>query len=132
MKSLSIKEVAELVGISRQSVYKKIKQGKLSKQADNTIQLAEVLRVYPDISIDYKDDKQVEKVVNQNSTCVNEVELRFTNEKVKMLEKALAEKDLQILNLSKQVDKLLSMNEQLQIYALPNPERKKKWWFFSK
>ena len=52
MNTLSITEAAKLAGVSRNTMYSKIKKGILSKSKDSKgrvyIELSELLRVYPD------------------------------------------------------------------------------------
>ncbi len=45
MKKLRVGELAELYGINRQSIYKRINKGELSKSADGLIDFSEALRV---------------------------------------------------------------------------------------
>jgi predicted DNA-binding protein YlxM (UPF0122 family) len=45
MKKMRVGELATLYGINRQSIYKRIKKGELSKSADGLIDFAEALRV---------------------------------------------------------------------------------------
>lgn len=46
MKPLSVIELANLYGMTRQSVYKRIRKGDLSKNSDGKIDLAEAIRVF--------------------------------------------------------------------------------------
>jgi len=69
MNKLSITEAANLAGVSRNTMYSKIKKGILSKSKDSKgrayIELSELLRVYPDASNkeDVKHDVQPEQSV---------------------------------------------------------------------
>lgn len=45
MKALSVIELAKLYGMNRQSIYKRIQKGDLSKNSDGRIDLAEAIRV---------------------------------------------------------------------------------------
>ena len=45
MKSLSVIDIANLYGMNRQSIYKRIKKGDLSKNSDGKIDLSEAIRV---------------------------------------------------------------------------------------
>lgn len=45
MKAMSVIEVANLYGMNRQSIYKRIKKGDLSKNSDGRIDLSEAIRV---------------------------------------------------------------------------------------
>ena len=46
MKALSVIELAKLYGMNRQSIYKRISKGDLSKNSDGKIDLAEAIRVF--------------------------------------------------------------------------------------
>ena len=46
MKALSVIELAKLYGMNRQSIYKRISKGDLSKNNDGKIDLAEAIRVF--------------------------------------------------------------------------------------
>ena len=46
MKSLSVIELSNLYGITRQAIYKQINKGNLSKNSDGKIDLAEAIRVF--------------------------------------------------------------------------------------
>ncbi len=67
MNKLSITEAANLAGVSRNTMYSKIKKGILSKSKDSNgkayIELSELLRIYPDASNkeDVKHDVQPEQ-----------------------------------------------------------------------
>lgn len=130
MKSLTVKEVSELVGVSQQTIYKKIKAGQLSRGSDKKIQFAEILRVFPD----FQPQKEVEKSSKPYSTELKKVEIEALAATIKTLEKQLEAKDEQIFNLNKQVEKLLEMNNHLQTNALPDYSGQKTgaWWRFWK
>ena len=46
MKALSVIELSKLYGMNRQSIYKRINKGDLSKNSDGKIDLAEAIRVF--------------------------------------------------------------------------------------
>ena len=46
MKAMTVIELAKLYGMNRQSIYKRIKKGDLSKNSDGRIDLAEAIRVF--------------------------------------------------------------------------------------
>lgn len=46
MKALSVIELANLYGMNRQSIYKRINKGDLTKNSDGKIDLAEAIRVF--------------------------------------------------------------------------------------
>ena len=46
MKSLSVIELSNLYGITRQAIYKQVNKGNLSKNSDGKIDLSEAIRVF--------------------------------------------------------------------------------------
>ena len=46
MKALSVIELANLYGMNRQSIYKRINKGDLSKNSDGKIDFSEAIRVF--------------------------------------------------------------------------------------
>ena len=46
MKKMTVGELSKLYGIHRQSIYKRINKGDLSKSADGKIDFAEAIRVF--------------------------------------------------------------------------------------
>lgn len=125
-----MKEVSELVGVSQQTIYNKIKSGELSRGADKKIQFAEILRVFPD----FQPQEEIEKSFKPYSTELKKVEIEALVSTIKTLEKQLEAKDEQIFNLNKQVEKLLEMNNHLQTNALPDysGQKTETWWRFWK
>lgn len=134
MKDLSITEAAKIAQVTRQTIYNKIDSGEMSKKSNNRIDPAELFRVFPDAPIpedvSNDDSKEVSNDVKSVNDDVSKIETKYLKEKIEMLEKLMAEKDLTILQLNERLDKLLSMNERLQINALPSPETVKKSWKF--
>jgi len=46
MKAMTVIELAKLYGMNRQSIYKRIKKGDLSKNSDGRIDLSEAIRIF--------------------------------------------------------------------------------------
>ena len=82
MKKLRVGELANLYGINRQSIYKRIKKGELSKSADGLIDFAEALRVLGEPS-----DRGVPVTELQQRFTENETESYTLRLQVEMLEK---------------------------------------------
>lgn len=84
MKKLSVGELSKLYGIHRQSIYKRINKGDLSKSADGKIDFAEAIRVFgePDGRGEFVTTVQSTQV--QMDTQVDKLQLQ-----VEMLEKQL-------------------------------------------
>ncbi len=82
MKKLRVGELAKLYGINRQSIYKRINKGELSKSADGLIDFAEALRVLGEPS-----ERGVPVTELQQRFTENETESYTLKLQVEMLEK---------------------------------------------
>ena len=60
MKALSVIELSQLYGMNRQSIYKRINKGDLSKNSDGKIDLSEAIRVFGEPS-------------NKNNLCTRQI-----------------------------------------------------------
>lgn len=84
MKALSVIELAELYEINRQSIYKRINKGDLSKNSDGKIDLAEAIRVFGEPS------KKNKNIIPLHSTTVQkETEVDMLKQQVDILKKQL-------------------------------------------
>lgn len=84
MKALSVIELAKLYGLNRQSIYKRINKGDLSKNSNGKIDLAEAIRVFGEPS-----QRKTENVTLQSQTTQKSAELDIMRQQVDMLEKQL-------------------------------------------
>lgn len=82
MKKLRVGELAKLYGINRQSIYKRIKKGELSKSADGLIDFSEALRVLGEPSERGVPVTELQQQVTENMTESYTLKLQ-----VEMLEK---------------------------------------------
>jgi predicted DNA-binding protein YlxM (UPF0122 family) len=111
-KLLSVSEFAKLTGISRQSVYKKI------KDPDNQLSTC-VNQVDNQIFIDIEAFKRISDNQNDNQTdnqTDNKVDSK--NELIEILKKELEEKNKQLLEKDKQIEtlqRLLDQEQQLHL-----------------
>jgi len=85
MKSLSVIELAKLYGMNRQSIYKRINKGDLSKNSDGKIDLSEAIRVFGEPS--QRSNANVTAV--QSSTLQKSTEVDMLKQQVDMLQKQL-------------------------------------------
>ena len=84
MKALSVIELASLYGMNRQSIYKRISKGDLSKNSDGKIDLSEAIRVFGEPS------KRSNKGVTLQSQVVQKsAEVDILKQQVDMLQKQL-------------------------------------------
>jgi hypothetical protein len=84
MKALSVIELAQLYGMNRQSIYKRINKGDLSKNSDGKIDLSEAIRVFGEPSHKYSN------VTTLQSTSVQkETEVDMLKQQVDILKKQL-------------------------------------------
>ena len=89
MSKLTIKKACELACISRPTIYKYINNGKLSiiKDGNNTfIELSELLRLYPNISLQHDNDNNVNDLHSLTSEILHKDEI------IKMLKQQLEDK----------------------------------------
>ena len=98
MKKLRVGELANLYGINRQSIYKRIKKGELSKSADGLIDFAEALRVLGEPS-----DRGVPVTELQQRFTENETESYTLRLQVEMLEKQVKKLEENELFLKEQI-----------------------------
>ena len=85
MKSLSVIELAKLYGMNRQSIYKRINKGDLSKNSDGKIDLSEAIRVFGEPS--QRSSANVAAV--QSPTLQKSAEVDILTRQVDMLQKQL-------------------------------------------
>ena len=84
MKALSVIELAELYGMNRQSIYKRINKGDLSKNSDGKIDLSEAIRVFGEPS------SKIKNVTTLQSTSLQkETEVDMLKQQVDILNKQL-------------------------------------------
>ena len=84
MKALSVIELAELYGMNRQSIYKRINKGDLSKNSDGKIDLSEAIRVFGEPS------SKIRNVTTLQSTSLQkETEVDMLKQQVDILKKQL-------------------------------------------
>lgn len=84
MKKLTVGELSKLYGIHRQSIYKRINKGDLSKSSDGKIDLAEAIRVFGEPSGRGEVVTKVQSTEVQLDTQVDKLQLQ-----VDMLQKQL-------------------------------------------
>lgn len=84
MKALSVIELAQLYGMNRQSIYKRINKGDLSKNSDGKIDLSEAIRVFGEPS-----EKNNNVTTLQSSSVQKETEVDMLKQQVDILKKQL-------------------------------------------
>ena len=84
MKALSVIELAELYGMNRQSIYKRINKGDLSKNSDGKIDFSEAIRVFGE---PYNKNKNVTTL--QSTAVQKETEVDMLKQQVDILKKQL-------------------------------------------
>jgi hypothetical protein len=85
MKALSVIELAKLYGMNRQSIYKRINKGDLSKNSDGKIDLAEAIRVFGEPS----QRSNVNVTTVQSQTVQKSAEVDILKQQVDILKKQL-------------------------------------------
>lgn len=85
MKAMTVIELAKLYGMNRQSIYKRIKKGDLSKNSDGRIDLAEAIRVFGEPA-----QRSSQNVTTLQSTTVQKsAEVDILKQQVDILQKQL-------------------------------------------
>jgi len=84
MKALSVIELSKLYGMNRQSIYKRISKGDLTKNSDGKIDLAEAIRVFGEPS-----QRSKQNVTLQSQATQNDTESYVLRQQVDMLQKQL-------------------------------------------
>lgn len=84
MKALSVIELANLYGMNRQSIYKRISKGDLSKNNDGKIDLSEAIRVFGEPS-----KRANQNVALQSQATDKSAEVDILKQQVDMLKKQL-------------------------------------------
>lgn len=84
MKALSVIELAKLYGMNRQSIYKRINKGDITKNSDGKIDFAEAIRVFGEPS-----QRSNQNVTLQSKATQNETESYVLRQQVDMLQKQL-------------------------------------------
>ena len=84
MKALSVIELSQLYGMNRQSIYKRINKGDLSKNSDGKIDLSEAIRVFGEPS-----NKNNNVTTLQSTAVQKETEVDMLKQQVDILKKQL-------------------------------------------
>ena len=84
MKALSVIELSQLYGMNRQSIYKRINKGDLSKNSDGKIDLSEAIRVFGEPS-----NKNRDVTTLQSTAVQKETEVDMLKQQVDILKKQL-------------------------------------------
>jgi predicted DNA-binding protein YlxM (UPF0122 family) len=119
MKTLSVIELANLYGMNRQSIYKRINKGDLSKNSDGKIDLAEAIRVFGEPS-----QRSNKNVTLQSQATQKSAELDIMRQQVDMLQKQL---ELAQEREQFQRDQLQAKDEQIEslqrLLGAPKPQQ---------
>lgn len=119
MKALSVIELAKLYGMNRQSVYKRINKGDLSKNSNGKIDLSEAIRVFGEPS-----QRSIQNVTLQSQATVKSAEVDIMRQQVDMLKKQL---ELAQEREQFQREELKAKNEQIEslqrLLGAPKPQQ---------
>ncbi|MCX0335094.1 plasmid replication DNA-binding protein [Acinetobacter radioresistens] len=85
MKAMTVIELAKLYGMNRQSIYKRINKGDLSKNSDGQIDLSEAIRVFGEPA--QRSNSNVTQL--QSSEVHKSAEVDMLKQQVDMLQKQL-------------------------------------------
>lgn len=119
MKALSVIDLAKLYGFNRQTIYKRINKGDLSKNSDGKIDLSEAIRVFGEPSS--RINSHVTQL--QPTTVQKSAEVDILKQQVDMLQKQL---DLAQDREKFQRDQLIAKDEQIEslqrLLGVPKPQ----------
>jgi len=107
MKALSVIELAKLYGMNRQSIYKRLSKGDLSKNSDGKIDLAEAIRVFGEPSQrvtglqSHVTSKQTESYMLEQQVDFLKKQLELAQEREAFQREQLQSKDDQIESLQR-------------------------------
>jgi hypothetical protein len=122
MKALSVIELANLYGMTRQAVYKQVNKGNLTKKADGKIDFAEAIRVFGEPS------QRVNGSQTTNTSKLSEVHLLEQQVHIlqKQLELAQDREQFQREELKAKNEQLNAKDEQIEslqrLLSAPEPE----------
>ncbi len=119
MKALSVIELAKLYGMNRQSIYKRIGKGDLSKNSNGKIDLSEAIRVFGEPS-----QRISKNVTLQSQETKKSAEVDVLRQQVDMLQKQL---ELAQEREQFQREELKAKNEQIEslqrLLGAPKPQQ---------
>lgn len=127
MKPLSVIELANLYGMTRQSVYKRIRKGDLSKNSDGKIDLAEAIRVFGEPSqrvnqLQTTDAQKLSEVhILEQQVHMLKEQLELAQEREKFQREELKAKNEQIESLQRLLSAPKAQQEAEQVQE-PTPE----------
>lgn len=125
---INMTELTKLVNISRQSVYKALQSGRISRNNDKTFNIDEVLRAFPQSEYEYslqkndnhfaKNDNGLHSILSTNDNTIN-----IQNDLISQLKKEneRLEKEKQ------EIWEMYKQEREKNNLFLPKP--KKKWFF---
>jgi transcriptional regulator of acetoin/glycerol metabolism len=118
MKALSVIELAKLYGMNRQSIYKRLSKGDLSKNSDGKIDLAEAIRVFGEPS-QRVTGLQLQGTSKQTESYILEQQVDFLK---KQLELAQEREAFQREQLQAKDDQIESLQ---RLLGAPKPENQR-------
>lgn len=120
MKALSVIELAKLYGMNRQSIYKRINKGDLSKNSDGKIDFTEAIRVFGEPS-----QRSTQNVTLHSQETKKSAEVDILKQQVDILRKQL---ELAQEREQFQREELKAKNEQIEslqrLLGAPKPQQK--------
>ena len=122
--AITIQEIQKQWGVSRATVYKHIKSGKLSRLPDGLVDVAEVLRVYGEPNKNTGRDKPVTTIDNGDTQ-----ENRLLLEKIASLESQLVKAEKREDWLREQFEKAQETIQLLEHKKTTSPQTSKKGLF---
>jgi alpha-mannosidase len=139
---LNIKAAAEMVKVSRTTIYEKLKSGELSKSANGKVEVSELLRVFGNPTerrTKQEEKEQIEQLKSELDTehftkqLLNTTEKEALKAKIKTLEEALAkahEREHQHIEREQwQRGHIEKLTDTIKLLEPPQPQEKPKGFF---
>lgn len=134
--NITITQASKDFEVARSTIYKKAKNGDLSRNDDGTIDVAEMVRVFgePKKTTPTTDNEDIENTVVDNKTTLQNQEIEFLRKQLSDKEQQLDDYKHQLNRLTDNLDKAnetiqdftkLRLIEQQQIVPI---QPKKSWW----
>jgi predicted RNase H-like nuclease (RuvC/YqgF family) len=123
MKALTVIELSKLYGVTRQSIYKRVNKGDLSKNSDGKIDLAEAIRVFGEPSqrvnqLQTTDTQKLSEVhMLEQQVHMLQKQLEFAQEREQFQREELKAKNGQLQTKDEQIESLQ------RLLGLPKPQQ---------
>lgn len=132
MAKLTVTEAAEMIGVSRQTIYRKLHDGTLSRDANKKVDLSELMRVFPPSDYDYVTPSDVRETSQSDTSDAVNVSGRNNDDATKdrLIAHLEAENELLRAEKAQYWEAMTKAQERADamLAALPDLTKKLPWW----